>query len=170
MSGEFLTIANAPPDFTQQDELEAIDKVKAKEKKMEKEKDDDDNDDGIPTKEKYRYAFWFCHPRCGFKVDRRDVGAIQAHAEKCGWCIERREERAKATQSYQDGLAYMRGALTKLEKGIEDVLTARRAIKEIEQVSKLDNLKHLYEQDRRFHSNPDEIPYLERDRQWNERG
>jgi hypothetical protein len=75
-----------------------------------------------------RYAIWHCHPRCGFKVDRRDEGAIQEHKSQCGYCIEDREEREAQKQAVVDGRSSMRFILSSIQRAKEEIETQKRKI------------------------------------------
>jgi hypothetical protein len=120
-SGNFATIADEPADWTTYDELEALKRAGEKEKKAKEKAATAAETATAAVEEMYRAAHWFCHPRCGFKVDRRDEGAIQQHQLRCGWQIELRKRRAADKQAYKEGIQRMRYILHAILQADADI-------------------------------------------------
>jgi hypothetical protein len=96
-----------------------------KEKEREKEALKKDPD---ATLRAYRYAHHFCHPRCGYIVDKRDEAAWIAHKSQCGWQIELAEQKAKEKMSRVDGNCKMRYILHSIENSKTEIEDLRRKI------------------------------------------
>jgi hypothetical protein len=145
VSGEFITISNEPEDWTDRDAMSAIEKLNEKEKKQRKQQEKEE-EKGKDYAAMFRYAFWHCHPRCGYKVDRRDEGSIQNHMSVCGWQIELREQQAAEKQVRYDALASMRYILHALTRADSEIEFCQKKILE-EKTAKLQN----WEQAIRYH-------------------
>lgn len=114
--------------------LERMHKIEEEHQALEREREREElrRDPDAKIKQ-YRYAIWHCHPRCGFKADRRDEGAIIEHKSLCQWCIQSREEIESEKQARRDGLASMRYILGMIEQAKDEIDTQTRRIKREEQ-------------------------------------